>query len=299
MRREHVLAPTNGAISWTLFEADDFNAPRIDLILSPAPTSAGLITITKLAAAGMSHNSVIATRDPIGQSALSVDTMHGFVCGDMLSLEYDNPDGVLISGTASLELPLFGDLSTSGITADNGVIRSLVSKYVECAKLELGSIDPGASGAMFVPDTDNHIAGVRIDTPTEYLYASVCVADSWDTSTRPVLEGRVTSYVDNSGGAVDDVIKFRFDISASSYRDPTIRRQTLYGESTVGQLPIYTQFMFSKSIPTDTVGSEIRPGDTISIRLNIESDSDIGSVLINQAGFYFRKTQVGKELDDV
>jgi hypothetical protein len=299
MRREHTLAATTAAISWTIYEADDFNVPRIDLVFTTAPSSVGLVTVTKKAAAGSAYDAIVSTVDPVGQTALSIDTLHGFVSGDKLLLEYLNPDAVSITGTASVELPLHGDLSTSGLTADNGTIRSLSSNYVECVKLEIGSIDPGASGATFVPATDDHIAGIRIDSPTEYLYASVCISDAWDTSTNPVLEGRVTSYMDNTGGTVDDIIKFQFDVSASSYRDPSIRRQTIYGEATVGQLPIYTQFMFSKELPVDIPGSEIRSGDTVSIRLNLAADSDIDDVLINQAGFYFRKTHVGKELGDV
>jgi len=288
-----IMASASG---WIVFEADDYNVPRIDITFDPAPTSAGLITFTKLRTSDPTFESIVYTVNPVGQTAVSVETLHGFVNGDVLKIQYSNPDAVDITATAATELPLIGDLSYSGITADNGLVRSYQSNYRRYYHIGLGAIAPGASGAVWEPCDSNAIAGWLIDTPTEVLYAETDIHDDWDTSKNPVLESTFT--VMEAGTDPADELRFVFSVSYASDRNQTIRTQTFSPVRTVGLIPQYTVIHAEAEIPRDVVDNPILPGDTLCLELRLSALSDIGAVRINSASFNYPTTHVGIESTD-
>jgi len=96
------LAPTTGAVAWTIYIADRFDVDRIDIHLDVAPTSAGDITITKDAAAGAAYDTVMHEFTAVGETDHAVENLKGFVSGDKVLVEYANPDSRTISGTANV-----------------------------------------------------------------------------------------------------------------------------------------------------------------------------------------------------
>lgn len=297
MRRPHTLAATTSAVSWTLFEGDDFNIPRIDLVFDTPPTSAGLVIVTKDSEAGSDYDCIIATINPVGQDSISFQTLHGFVSGDQLLVEYANPDGVSITGTASLELPLIGDLSTSGVTADNGIIRSLDSRYVRYSKISLGAISPGASGANWEPSDANALAGWRVDTLTEVLYTDVTVLPDWDTSRVPSIIATYT--VMEAGTAVDDIFEIEFVMCYKSSLNQTMRSQTVVVNRVVGLIPQYYTVTGNVEIPINVENNELFPGDTMCLSMQLTANSDIGDIRVNSASFIYPTTHIGRESGDV
>lgn len=304
MRRIYSVASETGSVSileeptgWIIFEGDDFNVPRIDAVFSSAPVSAGLITVKKKRFDDPTFEAIIYSVNPLGQTVVSIETLHGFVNGDYLVIEYANPDNLGIQATATTELPLIGDLSTSGITADNGLIRSLTSNYRRYYPIELGSIAPGVSGAVFQPRDANALAGWFLNSPTDMLYSQVEVNQDWDTSQSPVLSATYT--VMTAGVDPADTVEFQFDIGYASCDNQSIRSFVMPASRQLGVVPQYTIICSDIPIPTTVASNPILLGDTIDLSLNLTATSDFAQVRINAASFSYPVTHVGIESTDV
>jgi len=296
----HILAlePTSGSIAWEIYLKSDFNVPRIDLVLSPAPSSEGFLYIKKISPLGAVFETVVRFFSPVGYETIAIEGLHGFSNGDKVLVEYANPDGVTISGTTTVDIPL-PCVTIADMSVMDGTIRSLESKYLNCQQIDLKSSDPGASGAMFVTASDDYLGGMRLNASTDQLKAAVHLRDDWDQSRNPVFVANVTSMVDNTAGSPDDKIKFKFVLRYGSSETQSIRGQTFYAEGTVGQIPLYYQLSFSKEIDRLVLGNELISGDAIYATLNLEADSDITDCTVNCAAFYYHTTRVGFESGDL
>lgn len=104
MRRIHNLPATTGPVSWTVYEGDAFNVPRIDLTFSSAPVSPGTVTITKDSVDGEDYDTVIRTESAVGLKNMSLEGLQGFVFGDKIVVTYDNPDSVSVTVTLTIDL---------------------------------------------------------------------------------------------------------------------------------------------------------------------------------------------------
>lgn len=298
MRRGHTLASTTDAVEWTIFEADDFNVPRIDLVFDAAPTSAGLLTVTKDSVAGSAYDTIVFTINPIGLTTINIETLHGFVSGDKLIVEYANPDGVEITGTASAELPLLGDLSSSGITADNGTIRSLDSSYRRYYHVPITAVNPGASGATWVSASATVLSGWKLDAATEYASITTDIHGDWDTSTNPVFEFTYTVNTDNAGGTENDVVDYRVIAYYAQAGDTEPRTQTVDGEAVIGACDQYTVFKQEIELDRTETDNELLIGDVICCRLICLNTGDVTDITLNSASFYYNTTHLGIESGD-
>lgn len=291
------LAATTSAVDWDIYLADDFNVPRIDIALGAAPTSAGLITITKDSVAGAAYDTISYTLNPVGRTSVYAVGLHGFTAGDKINVSYANPDGVSITGTASVEIPILTPIHVDDMSFADGTLRSDVSRYRRFFPINLLSSDPGASGATYTDPTANYLGGMRLNAPTDILQSSQLILADWDSSQNPVFQARVTNMV--AGVAGDDVMKFSFTLYYAQAGIPGIRTQTFTAEGTVGALPQYTMLEFERIIPLDVVDNPVYPGDNIYATLNLTADSDIDDVLVNSASFFYATTHVGLEDGDV
>lgn len=298
-RETQAIEATTDAVSWRIFLGDVFNVPRIDLVFGSAPTTPGMVTVTKDSVSGSSYDSVIRTVNPVGLTSVAIEGMHGFTFGDALVITYANVDGVEVSGSATLEIPEVGSNELDGITISNGIVRSKESKYRRYYHINLLSADPASSGATYESPTANYLGGMRLNAATDVIQSSWDIHGDWDSSTNPVLEARVTNMIDNTGGAIDDIIKFKFVLYYSQPGIPGVRYQTFYAQGTVGQLAQYAVLDFSKEVDRNVTDNPILPGDSMYAMLNVEADSDIDDVIINHASFYYSTTHIGIEAEDL
>lgn len=292
----HILAlePTTSSVEWEIFVKSDFNVPRVDLVLSPAPSSAGFVYVKKSSALGPAFYSVVRFFSPVGYETIAIENLHGFSNGDKIILEYANPDGVTISGSASVDIPL-PDVHIAGMSIMSGTIRSSDSAYINCQPIDLRSSDPGASGAVYTDASVDYIGGMRLNAATDELKAAVHLRSDWDQAYNPRLLAKVTNLV---AGSTDANIKFKFVLYYRS-DEIGIRTQTFFAEAVVGAIPLFQQLSFEKEIDRLVTGNELRHGDAIYITMNLEADSDITDCIINCAAFYYRTNRVGYEFGDV
>jgi hypothetical protein len=283
-----------------VYVADDFNVPRIDLAFDTAPTTAGLITVTKDSGAGAAYDTVIRTINPIGLTAVVIEGLHGFVSGDKLLIEYANADGVSITGSASLEFINYsGDIVAGRLTVSAGTIRSSTSKYAHYYHLPLAGLAPGASGATYTEGTADHQEGWLLDDPGEYLTAVSDIHESWDTSQNPKIEATFTCMIDNAAGAVDDILKITAVVKCRSSYNQALRTQTVTTDVTVGQMAQYAIGKFEIEMDRDATDNPILPHDVVNVAISLHAGSDITAILVNDASFYWPTTHVGIELADV
>lgn len=299
MRQIQTLSATTSAIDWDVYLADRFDVPRIDLVFASAPTSAGLITITKDAGAGAAYDQGIRTVNPVGLTEVSIEGLHGFSDGDKINVSYANPDSVSISASATVEVPILSALHIDDMTISDGHIRSARSDYRHHHSINMFSSDPGSSGATFETSTSNYIGGMRLNASTDVLQTEFRILNNWDSSIDPELSVHLTTMMDNTGGSPTDIIKFKTVLYYSQPGVPGIRTQTYYPQGVVGQLPLYSQLTFSKTMDRNATDNPILPGDSMYAEVNLEADSDIDDLIINTAVFYYNTTHVCVEDGDI
>jgi len=299
-RLTQTQAATTDPIAWSVYVVDDFNVPRIDLVFDAAPVTAGLITVTKDSGAGAAYDAVIRTINPVGQTAVIIEGLHGFVSGDKLLIEYANADGVSIIGTAAIEfIDYTGDLAAGKMTVSDGTVRSLSAKYAHYYHLPMTSLAPGASGATYTIGTANNLSGWLLDAAAEYVLGSTDVHSSWDSSINPVFEMSFTNMIDNSGGAVGDVLKLTVTVRCKSVTNQTIREQVLTPSLVVGAMAQYAMGKFEIELPRDAANNPIQAGDIMTVKVQLHIDSDVTAILVNDASIEFPTSHVGIEWADV
>jgi hypothetical protein len=105
-RRTHTLSATTSAISWSVYEADDFSVKILTLNFDSAPTTSENITLSIDSANGSSYDTVIRIIDPSITSSVDItfEDLNLFSSGDKLLVSYTNTDGNSITGTAVVEI---------------------------------------------------------------------------------------------------------------------------------------------------------------------------------------------------
>jgi len=297
-RRSHALEATTSAVSWTIYEGDAFNIPRIDLVFATAPSSAGTVTITKDSVLGDDFDTTIRSSSAVGVTDMSFEGLHGFVNGDKIILTYDNPDNVSITGSASVELPYYpaGDLSVGGLTADAGTIRSREAKYAAYYHVELASSSPGGSGATWTPADANQLSGWLLNATGEQLETSTDIHGDWATNFNPEVEIKFTIQTDNTSGSPTDTV----DITIiACYAPPTgtaMKTQTIVTPIVVGACDPYSRFHVDIDLNRNETDNLILAGDTISLIISVPSSGDLTAAVINEVAVYYPRTHVGEEL---
>lgn len=102
--RFHEQAATAVAVSWELFEGDDFDVKRILLTFDVAPTTNENVTITLNSGQGSAYDTVLRSADPAGATSLVFENIEGLGNGDKLLIEYTNTDTKTITGLAAVKV---------------------------------------------------------------------------------------------------------------------------------------------------------------------------------------------------
>lgn len=299
-RITQTLTGTTGAVSWEIYRADEFNVPRIDLTFSAAPSSAGYLYVKKDAGAGAAYDSIIRVFNPVGYESISIEGMHGLSRGDKLVIEYANPDGVTVTGSATVDVPLnYGDSHLSGMTIANGSVRSLDSSHRRYYHVPVSSSNPGASGATWVDPSATRLRGWQLNAPTENLTLDTDIHADWDSSTNPDFEFTFTVNVDNTGGTANDVVNYQIILYYGQPDETALRTQTLTGSYTVGACAQYARFKHEVEIPRAPASNEILQGDVLNAVLSCLGTGDVTDITVNDASFYYHTTHIGIEAGDV
>jgi hypothetical protein len=98
--RSQTLAATTGAIDWDIFEGDNFDVHRVDLVFVSAPSTAGVITVTKDSVHGSAFDAILQEVNPVGLKTVTIDPIPSMLFGDKVNITYSNPDGISVTGVA-------------------------------------------------------------------------------------------------------------------------------------------------------------------------------------------------------
>lgn len=98
--RRELLAPTTGAVSWSIAGHDEFDLERIVMNFDAAPTTVEYITISLDSVDGSDYDAQLYVLSPVGACTLKVEDMGKFLDGDVITVTYTNTDGNTVSGSA-------------------------------------------------------------------------------------------------------------------------------------------------------------------------------------------------------
>lgn len=104
MINQQIQEATTSALDWEItLPADDFSVARIAIGIASAPTSAGSVNVTYEPDAGAGYNVLLSTHDAQGETEINISEIAGLKAGDVIHLEYTNPDGESITGVANVD----------------------------------------------------------------------------------------------------------------------------------------------------------------------------------------------------
>ena len=292
-----VNAPTTSSIAWGIFVKDDFIIPRIVISFDSAPVSAGDITISVDSIKGSTYDYQIYESDPRGKMSVIVAGLVGFSNGDVVIVEYANPDGVSVTGVATIEVTP-NKYIFEGLRVDRGIIYSEESQYRRYYHIPIESADPGASGATWHDADTNELGGWLLDTPTERVADHVDLHSDWDGISNPVFDILFTIQSDNTSGTDSDTIDFEVEVF---YTQPgmSLRYQTINVSKVVGKAALYDTFKLDIEIDRDSPGAALEHGDSMNVRLSILGTGTLTEAIINSLSFYYSTTHIGLQASDV
>lgn len=103
-RRKQLLAASTGPVSWDIRAHDDFDLPFILLKFGTIPMDIANVKVWVRDAVDSGNDYIIRSQDPNNMLYLSFECINGMTDGDYITVQYDNNNGVLISGKAVIEL---------------------------------------------------------------------------------------------------------------------------------------------------------------------------------------------------
>ncbi len=178
VRRDHTLAATTSAVSWTFFEGDNFDLERLTLKFDSAPTTNENVVITKDSVQGAAYDTILAAFDPAGYTDVVVTGVSGMKAGDKILVTYLNSDGNSITGVATL----------------------LLGQDMSDADLAIFLDGQEVGGTMTLATGDAKIGAVELQDATAATRASIEAANTARTTGTIVL---ATQHVDADGDVLD------------------------------------------------------------------------------------------------
>ncbi len=191
-------------------------------------------------------------------------------------------------------------LLATGARNLSGVQRCATSLYVHRRPIPLGSANPGASGATWIPADANTTGGWRLDASTEKLRGQAEILGDWDGASDLTLKVNFMVNVNNSGGNAGDTVDLACVVRYKGVGDTAVKSQTLEVATTVGASPQYKQFECTFTIDYDATSNVVDAHDIMSFNLNLETDtSEVDDIVITGMEFYYKTTHIGLELTDM
>lgn len=185
------------------------------------------------------------------------------------------------------------------ITVDGSIVHRLDDGHGgywhEYAIMAL-SLSPGGSGATLIITSADTLGGYGLDNATEYLYYATHIENDWDGFSNPKLILSFEINVENSGGGLADAVIIDAVCYHKSVGDFSTEVDTHSGNTVVGQATRYT--LFEQEIEIDIIADSISVGDTIYIRLNLNTDgSDVNTIIINYLEFKYQTSTPAMEVN--
>jgi hypothetical protein len=217
--------------------------------------------------------------------------------------------GSAVAGTAPLKF-VTGALLTiaeagaieylSGVFYTSEPIRVRTSLYRRYYHLPLGSANPGASGATWVPADANTTGGWRMTSAAHKIRGAADVHADWDGASDITVEVAFMVNVNNTGGGAGDTVDLRINAYYKGVGDTATKTQAVEVPTTVGASAQYKQFKVNFTLDWDAASNVIEAGDIIAIILNLETDtSEVDDVVVTAMTLYYPTTHMSLESGDV
>jgi len=193
-----------------------------------------------------------------------------------------------------------GDLNIKGDAVLTKVARGATSLYRRYYHLALGSANPGASGATWVPASANTTGGWQITSAAHLLRAQADIHADWDGATDLTVGVSFMVNVDNSGGADTDTVDLKLTAYYKGAGDTAAKSQIVETATVIGKSAQYKNFRATFTIDWNAASNVVEVGDVISLILNLETDtSEVDDVVITSMEFYYSTAHLGIESGDV
>jgi hypothetical protein len=200
---------------------------------------------------------------------------------------------------------VIGDGETAGgvqNTTSKGYYRAITSKYRRYFHVPMGSTDPGASGATFVPPDGNTIGGWQLDASTELLYFGADIHSDWDGESDITVDLDFECNVDNTGGGDTDTVDLKLVAYYKGHDEVVTKTQTVEVATVIGKSAQYKAFHVPFTIDWDKASNVVQAGDIMHFVLNLETDtSEVDNIIISSGGtaVYYNTKHAGVEDGDV
>lgn len=178
-------------------------------------------------------------------------------------------------------------------------IRATTSLYRRYYHLPLGSANPGASGATWVPASANTTGGWRLTNSSHLLRGQTDVHADWDGASDMTVSVKFMVNVDNTGGLDTDTVDLKVTAYYKGVGDTATKSQVVETSTVIGKSVQYKGFSASFTLDYDTASNVIESGDVMSLILNLETDtSEVDDIVIVSMEFYYNTAHVGIEAGD-
>ena len=151
----------------------------------------------------------------------------------------------------------------------------------------------GASGATVTAPGANSLGGWQLNAAGEKLYYSAHIESNWDAATDAVMEVTWEQNAASVGGA--DTVDLKCVFRYKGDQESAIKTQTVEVAKTVGIADQYTQWTTDFTLNFDLVDHVLQVGDTVSMEINLETDtSEVDDIIVNMAELKYKTDSPGK-----
>lgn len=214
------------------------------------------------------------------------------------------------SGAAGVDYAIFINGETNQLTltylededvfTSSAPVRAATTLYRRYYHLPLGSFDPGAAGATFVPPDGTTIGGYQLDAVGELLYMGADVHSDWDAASDLTVE---VKFDIRDASSENDTVDLKLVCYYKGAAEAVTKTQTQEVATNVGDGGVkaqWTQFTMTFTINYDEASNVVQAGDVMHFILNLETDtSEVDDITINSASFWYNTTHIGTESGDV
>jgi len=191
----------------------------------------------------------------------------------------------------------FVSVAADGLTLVKNVIRGTTSLWWHSMHAEISSINPGGSGATWVPDDANTAGGWQLNADTEILEVRSDAHSDWDGASDIEVKIVYEVNVNNTEGGEGDTVDFKVVAHYKGVGDVACKTQTQEEACIVGQSAQYKQFTCTITLNWDETDNVIEVGDKITFQINLETDtSEVEDVIVNHVHTRYKTAQIGPEV---
>ena len=175
-------------------------------------------------------------------------------------------------------------------------LRQEDATYRRYYHVPLGSANPGASGAGWVPADGNTTGGWRLTNSGWLLRGQADIHDDWDGED---LFAHVHFALGTAGSAPADVVTIHLNCYYKGDGDVATKTQEVIVPVTVDASAQYMQFAATFTIDHDVVDNLVEAGDVIALVFNLDTlTSDVANIIVTAVEFYYATTHLGIESGD-